>query len=55
MGGRWGHVATHGTLAAVFFFVLQRFGLNQTIETSVLWGALLGIGAAALAWFQTRR
>jgi hypothetical protein len=54
-GGTYGYIAIHGGLAAAFFFVLQRFVLNQTIESSLLWGGLLGVGAAGIAWLQTRR
>ncbi len=54
-GGRWGYIAVHGGLAAVFFFVLQRFVLNQSMETSLLWGGLLGAIAAGIAWSQAQR
>jgi hypothetical protein len=54
-GGTYGYIAIHGGLAALFFFVLQRFVLNQTMESSLLWGGLLGAGAAGIAWLQTRR
>ena len=45
MGVRWGYIAMHGALASVFFFVLQRFGFSQSLETSLIWGAILGLGA----------
>jgi hypothetical protein len=54
-GGPYGYIALHGLVAAAFFFVLQRFVLNQSFETSLLWGGLLGAGAAAIAWQQMRR
>ena len=55
VGGRAGQIAMHAGAAGVFFFVLQRFGLNQSVETSLMWGVGLAIAAAGLAWSQSRR
>ena len=55
MGGAAGRIAMHAGAAGVFFFVLQRFGLNQSVETSLMWGVGLAIAAAGLAWSQSRR
>jgi hypothetical protein len=48
-------IALHAVLAGVFFFVLQRFALGQSMETALLWAVLLGAGAGWLAWSQSRR
>ena len=53
--GGYGYIALHAAAAGSFFFILQRFAFNQSMETSLLWGGLLGIGAAVIAWMQTRR
>ena len=49
---RVGRILLHAALAAVFFFVLQRFGFGQSLETSLLWAAFFAIAAAMLAWQQ---
>jgi hypothetical protein len=54
-GGSYGYIAIHGVLAGVFFFALQRFGLHQSVGSSVVWGAGLGLVAAGIAWSQQRR
>ena len=55
MGGTTGRIAMHAGAAGVFFFVLQRFGLNQPVEPSLMWGVGFAIAAAGLAWSQSRR
>jgi hypothetical protein len=50
---RGGRILLHATIAAVFFFVLQRFGFGQSLETSLLWAAFFAIAAALLAWQQS--
>ena len=45
----------HAVAAAVIFFAFQHYALGATLETSALWAAVGGIGAAALAWSQRRR
>lgn len=55
MNGFIMRVVFHAAGAAVFFFILQRHVLNESIATSLLWAAALGVAAGALAWSQQRR
>ena len=52
---RWGFVAMHAAIAAAFMFLLQRFGMNATQETSLLWALTFGVCAAGLAYKQSNR
>jgi hypothetical protein len=52
---RWGFVAMHAAIAAGFMFLLQRFGMNATQETSLLWALTFGVCAAGLAYKQSNR
>ena len=52
---KWGFIAMHATVAAVFIFTLQRFALNATLESSLLWAATFAICAAGLAYKQANR
>ena len=49
------YVALHAVAAAVFGFLLNRYLLASSMETALLWGAVLGIAAAGLAWYQKNR
>ena len=49
------HILLHTAAAGAFVFILQRFALNQSVETARAWALVFGIGAAALAWKQTER
>jgi hypothetical protein len=51
----WLYIALHTTAAAVFIFALQRFALNASLETSLLWALTLGGCAAGLAYMQSNR
>ncbi len=53
MGGPYSRIAVHGLVAGVLFFLLQRFGLHQSMETSLLWAAFFAAAAAWLAWSQS--
>jgi hypothetical protein len=55
MGGRYGTIVMHAAVAGGFFFFLQRYGLHQSMETSLLWAAVFAAVAAVLAWTQGRR
>ena len=55
MDARWRWVALHSAGAAAFFFALQYLGWKQSVETSLIWAAAGAVGAAMLAWSQTRR
>jgi hypothetical protein len=48
-------IAGHVLFAGAFFYVLQRFVLDQSHETGVIWAVAGGGGAALLAWLQHRR
>jgi hypothetical protein len=55
MNGAYGRIVLHALAAACFVFLLQRFGLNQSLETSLLWAICFAFAAAGLAWSQGRR
>ena len=50
-----GFVAMHSLLAAAFMFLLQRFVMNATQETSLLWALTFAVCAAGLAYKQANR
>ena len=52
---KWGFVAMHAALAAAFMFLLQRFVMNATQETSLLWALAFAVCAAGLAYMQANR
>ncbi|MGY0573639.1 hypothetical protein ACTGJ9_023280 [Bradyrhizobium sp. RDM12] len=52
---KWGFVAMHSALAAIFMFPLQRFVMNATQETSLLWALTFAVCAAGLAYKQANR
>ena len=52
---KWGFVAMHAALAAAFMFLLQRFVMNATQETSLLWALAFAVCAAGLAYKQSNR
>jgi hypothetical protein len=49
------YIALHAAGGAVFGFALQYFALGASLEISLLWAALFGLGAAGLAWHQSKR
>ena len=51
----WRYIALHALAASVFIFVLQRFVLHASLETSLLWALMLGGCAAGLAYTQSNR
>ena len=52
---KWGFVAMHAAIAAAFMFLLQRFFLNASQETSLLWALFFAVCAAGLAYKQSTR
>jgi hypothetical protein len=52
---RWGFVAMHAAVAAAFMFTLQRFMMNASQETSLLWALTFAVCAAGLAYKQANR
>ncbi|WP_141934421.1 hypothetical protein [Bradyrhizobium sp. UNPA324] len=51
----WGFIAMHASVAAAFIFLLQRFGLNASLESSLLWALTFAVCAAGLAYKQSNR
>ncbi|MCP3470299.1 hypothetical protein NLM33_08175 [Bradyrhizobium sp. CCGUVB1N3] len=52
---KWGFIAMHAAVAAAFIFLLQRFTLNASLETSLLWALTFAVCAAGLAYKQANR
>ncbi|MDO9062351.1 MAG: hypothetical protein Q7U92_25460 [Bradyrhizobium sp.] len=51
----WRYIAMHTVAAATFIFVLQRYALSATLESSLLWALTFGGCAAGLAYMQSNR
>ncbi|WP_076857708.1 hypothetical protein [Bradyrhizobium mercantei] len=51
----WRTIALHTAVAAGFMFLLQRYGLSATLESSLLWAIVFGGCAAGLAYSQANR
>ena len=51
----WRYILLHAAGAATFIFLLQRFALSATLESSLLWAVTFGGCAAGLAYMQTNR
>ena len=51
----WLYIAMHTAAAAVFIFLLQRYALNATLESSLVWAVVFGGCAAGLAYSQSNR
>ena len=49
------YILLHTVAAATFIFVLQRYALSATLESSLLWAITFGGCAAGLAYMQTKR
>jgi hypothetical protein len=52
---RWGFIAMHAAVAATFIFLVQRFTLNASLESSLLWALTFAVCAAGLAYKQANR
>jgi hypothetical protein len=52
---KWGFIAMHAAVAAAFIFLLQRFTLNASLESSLLWALTFAVCAAGLAYKQANR
>jgi hypothetical protein len=52
---KWGFVAMHAAIAAAFMFLLQRFVLSASQESSLLWALTFAVCAAGLAYKQANR
>lgn len=52
---KWGFVAMHAAIAAAFMFLLQRFVMSASLESSLLWALAFAVCAAGLAYKQANR
>jgi hypothetical protein len=52
---KWRYITLHAVVAAGFIFLLQRYGLNATLDSSLLWALTFGGCAAGLAYSQVNR
>ena len=51
----WRYISLHAVVAAAFIFLLQRYALSATLESSLLWALTFGGCAAGLAYSQSNR
>ena len=51
----WRYMALHAAAAAAFIFLLQRYALSASLESSLLWALTFGGCAAGLACAQSNR
>jgi hypothetical protein len=51
----WRYIALHAVVAAAFFFLLQRYAMGATLNTSLLWGLAFGGCAAVVGYMQSNR
>ena len=51
----WRYIALHTLAAAAFIFLLQRYGMNVSLDTSLVWALAFGGCAAGLAYMQSNR
>ena len=51
----WLYIAMHTVAAAAFIFLLQRYALNASFDSSLLWAITFGGCAAGFAYVQSKR
>jgi hypothetical protein len=51
----WRYIGLHAAAAATFIFLLQRYGMSASFESSLLWAVSFGGCAAGLAYMQSNR
>ena len=51
----WRYIALHAVAAAAFIFLLQRYALSASLDSSLLWAMTFGGCAAGLAYMQSNR
>jgi hypothetical protein len=51
----WRYITLHAVVAAAFIFLLQRYGLSASLDSSLLWALTFGGCAAGLAYSQVNR
>ena len=49
------YIALHAMAAALFIFLLQRYALSASLDSSLLWALTFGGCAAGLAYMQSNR
>ena len=51
----WRYIGLHTVLATGLIFLLQRYGLSASLDSSLLWALTFGGCAAGLAYMQSNR
>ena len=51
----WRYIVLHAAAASAFIFLLQRYALSASLESSLLWAVTFGGCAAGLAYMQSNR
>ena len=51
----WRYIALHALAAGAFIFLLQRYALSASLDSSLLWALTFGGCAAGLAYMQSNR
>jgi hypothetical protein len=51
----WRYIVLHTMAAAAFIFLLQRYALSASLDSSLLWALTFGGCAAGLAYMQSNR
>jgi hypothetical protein len=51
----WRYIGLHAAGAAAFIFLLQRYSMSASLESSLLWALAFGGCAAGLAYVQSNR
>ena len=51
----WRYIALHAVTAAAFIFLLQRYALSGSLDSSLLWAVTFAGCAAILAYTQSNR
>jgi hypothetical protein len=51
----WRYMLLHAAAASAFIFLLQRYALGATLQSSLLWAVTFGGCAAGLAYMQSKR
>ena len=51
----WRYIVLHTVAAGAFIYLLQRYGMNASLDTSLVWALAFGGCAAGLAYMQSNR
>jgi hypothetical protein len=51
----WRYITLHAMTAGAFIFLLQRYALSASLDSSLLWALTFGGCAAGLAYMQSNR